>query len=224
MRDHGLAGDQRGRGFLDRCLHFAVERRTSPRRAPGSARLQDHACDRDALALPARELHATLADLRVIAAPALPILQVEDEDSCACASFAARSISASSVRAAVANVVADRAMQQRSVLRHHRDLRAQALLRNVRVDPARRSGCARLRGRRRSSRLTSVDFPAPERPTSPTFSPGFTVSVSPSITKCSTRPLGIDTRLAPVAEPCTSSNAISPRVTASRGAPAGRST
>ena len=37
------------------------------------------------------------------------------------------------------------------------------------------------RSKKRSSRLTSVDLPAPERPTSPIFSPGFTVS-EPSIT------------------------------------------
>ena len=41
--------------------------------------LEDHARDRDALALAARELDAALADLRVIAVPAAPVLEPEDE-------------------------------------------------------------------------------------------------------------------------------------------------
>ena len=41
--------------------------------------LQHHARDRDALALPARELDAALAHVRLVAGAALPVLQVEDE-------------------------------------------------------------------------------------------------------------------------------------------------
>jgi hypothetical protein len=37
----------------------------------------------------------------------------------------------------------------------------------------------------RSSRLTTVDLPAPERPISPIFSPGRTVKVRPSMTPLS---------------------------------------
>ena len=37
------------------------------------------------------------------------------------------------------------------------------------------------RSKNRNSRLTRVDFPAPERPTSPMRSPGFTFRVNPSI-------------------------------------------
>ena len=54
-------------------------------------------------------------------------------NSCACALRAAATISASRrARLAVADVGGDRAVQQRRVLRHHADRRAQALLRHVR--------------------------------------------------------------------------------------------
>ena len=53
-------------------------------------------------------------------------------NSCACASLRGRDdLGVARARAAVADIVADRAVQQRGVLRHHRDLRAQAFLRDV---------------------------------------------------------------------------------------------
>ena len=62
-----------------------------------------------------------------------------------------------------------------------RDLRAQASW----VTPAMSWPSIRMRpssrSKNRSSRLTSVDLPAPERPTSPIFSPGATVRVRPSM-------------------------------------------
>ena len=52
-------------------------------------------------------------------------------NSSACASRAARlDLGVGRLRPAVADVLADRAVQQRGVLRHHRDLRAQAFLRD----------------------------------------------------------------------------------------------
>ena len=53
--------------------------------------LQQHARDGDALALAARQLHAALADMGVVALAALAVLEAEDE-SCACA-FARRDAS-----------------------------------------------------------------------------------------------------------------------------------
>ena len=93
-----------------------------------------------------------------------------------------RPISASDAsRPPVADVVPHRAVQQRRLLRHHRNLRAQAFLRLC-GDSSRRSRSAPLRSKKRRIRLTSVDLPAPERPTRPIFSPGRTLRLKPSST------------------------------------------
>ena len=118
--------------LLDRGLHFAVERGRRLVEHQDRRVLQDHARDRDALTLPARELHAALADLRVISAPAFPVLEVEDELLRMRELRRTLDLRVGRARASVADVVADRTVQQRGVLRHHRDLRAQALLRDVR--------------------------------------------------------------------------------------------
>ena len=131
-RDHGLACHQRAEALLDRGLDLAVERRGRLVEHQDRRVLQDHARDRDALALAARELDAALADLRVVAAPALPVLELEDELVRLRAPRRVLDLGVGRVGPAVADVVADRAVQQRGVLRHHRDLRAQALLRDAR--------------------------------------------------------------------------------------------
>ena len=77
--DHGLARHQRAEARLDRGLDLAVERGGRLVEHQDRRVLEDHARDRDALALAAGELHAALADLGVVAAPAVPVLQVEDE-------------------------------------------------------------------------------------------------------------------------------------------------
>src|SRR5205085_12261146 len=68
--DHGLAGDQRAEALLDRGLDLGVKRRSRLVEHQDRRILEDHARDRDALALPAGELDAALADLRLVAAPA----------------------------------------------------------------------------------------------------------------------------------------------------------
>src|SRR6185437_17131762 len=72
------------------------------------------------------------ADMRLEALPVLPILEALDElDRMRAARRLAHRVIAR-LRPAVANVLGDRAMQQRGVLRHHRDMRAETLLRHTR--------------------------------------------------------------------------------------------
>src|SRR5215470_4602110 len=71
-RDHGFARHQGAEALLDRGLDLAVERGGGFIEHQDRSVFQDHARDRDALALAARELDAALAHLRVIAAPSTP--------------------------------------------------------------------------------------------------------------------------------------------------------
>ena len=64
---------------LDRKLDLAVERRGRLVEHQDRRVLEDHARDRDALALAARELHAALAHVRLVAGTSLPVLEVDDE-------------------------------------------------------------------------------------------------------------------------------------------------
>ena len=92
-----------------------------------------------------------LADMRVVAGAAVPVLQAEDELLRLGPPRRVDDHRLGRVRPAVADVVADRAVQQRGVLRHHGDLRAQALLRDAARCPGRRSGCGRAPGRRNAA-------------------------------------------------------------------------
>ena len=130
--DHGLAGHQRVEARLDRGLDLAVERGGGLVEHQDRRVLQDHAGDGDALALAAGQLDAALADMGVVAAPAAPVLQLEDEVVGLRLLRRGDDLGLGGVGLAVADVVADRAVQQRGVLRHHRDLRAQAFLRGLR--------------------------------------------------------------------------------------------
>ena len=131
-RDHGLARHQRAEALLDGGFDLAVERGCGLVEHQDGRVLEDHARDRDALALAARELDAALADLRLVAAPALPVLEIGDELVRMRQRGRRRDVRVAGGGPAVADVVADRAVQQRGVLRHHGNLRAQALLRHRR--------------------------------------------------------------------------------------------
>ena len=111
-RNHGLAGDQGAEALLDRSLDFRVERRGRLVEHQDRRILQDHARDRDALALSAGKFHAALADLRLVAAPAFPILQVEDELVRMRELRCRDNLGVGCARPAVTDVVADRAVQQ----------------------------------------------------------------------------------------------------------------
>src|SRR5207248_869744 len=77
--DHGLALHELEELLLNRDLHLAVERRGRFIEHQDRRILEDHARERDALALPAGELHAALADMRRIAGAAAPVAQADDE-------------------------------------------------------------------------------------------------------------------------------------------------
>ena len=140
--------------------------------------LQDHPGERDALALAAGQFDAALADMRVEAGAAVPVLQPLDEFERVRAPRRVDDLRLARLGPAVADVVADRAVQQRGVLRHHADLRPQALLGQPGDVAAVDQDAAPFRPVEAEEQVHQVDLPAPERPTSPTRSPGATSSSS----------------------------------------------
>src|SRR5690606_39115213 len=88
--------------------------------------------ERDALALSAGELDAALAHVRLIAAVAFPVDQSLDEAVRLRLARRGLHLGLARARAAVADVGGDGAVQERSILRHHADRRAQAFLRDLR--------------------------------------------------------------------------------------------
>src|SRR5216683_376708 len=117
--------------LLDRRFDLRIERRGRLVEDEDRRILQDHAGDGDALALSARELDPALADMRVEAAPSLPVLQSLDEVERVGARRGIADLGLAGLRPAIAYVVADRAVEQRRVLRHHGDAGTQALLRDA---------------------------------------------------------------------------------------------
>ena len=100
---------------------FAVERRRRLVEHQDRRVLQDDARDRDALALSAGQFHAALADMRVVAAPVAPVFEVGDEAVGMRERRRRGDFRVGRIGAAIGDVLADRAMQQRGILRHHRD-------------------------------------------------------------------------------------------------------
>ena len=153
--------------LLDGLLGLGVER--------GGGLIEQHdrriheegARDGQSLPLAAGELHAALADERVVA-----LRQAMNEFGAPRGLHGAIDLLVARLRAAVAQVLEQRAMKQRDILLHHRDGAAQALLRDVRDDLA---VDERLRPSPESYNLCSsatiVDLPAPERPTRPDLLP-----------------------------------------------------
>ena len=129
-RDHRFAFHQTEQLLLYRELDLAVERRGRFVEHEDGRVFQDDARQRHALALSAGELDPALAYVGLVALAALPVLQTDDEFMRL--RLARRRLDLRIARAgsAIADVGGDRAMQQRSVLRHHADRRAQALLRH----------------------------------------------------------------------------------------------
>src|SRR5215831_936645 len=116
--------------LLDRCLDLRIERRGGLVKDENGRVFEDYPRERDALPLAARQLDAALADMRVKAAPLVEVFESLDEFDGLSLRSGAADLPFGRLRAAVADVVADGAVQQRGVLRDHRDLRAQALLRD----------------------------------------------------------------------------------------------
>src|SRR5271166_473976 len=127
-RDHRLAGHQRAQARLNGGFDFTVERGSRFVEYQDRRVLENDAGDGDTLALAAGKLHAALADMSVIAAAAAPILEFKNKLMRVCQSCGALDLLVACGRPAVANIGADRAVQERSVLRHYRDLRAQGFL------------------------------------------------------------------------------------------------
>jgi len=129
-RDHTLARHERAQTRLNGSLDLAVERRGGFVEHQDRCVFEDHTSDGDSLALPARQLHAALADLRRVAAPLLPVLELADELVGVGELRRSNDLGVACLWAAVTDVVADRAVQQRGILGDDGDLRAQALLRD----------------------------------------------------------------------------------------------
>src|SRR5262249_29722310 len=102
--------------FLDRRLDFRIERRGGLVEDEDRRILQDDSGKSNTLTLPARQLDATLADMRVEAAPPVPILQPLDEFERVRLRRSASHLPFARLQSAIADVVADRPMQQRGIL------------------------------------------------------------------------------------------------------------
>ena len=90
--------------------------------------LQQHPSNGNPLALPARELDATLPNARFVAPAPLRVFETNDELVCMRAFRRLDCSLGSRFRPAVDNIVKDGAVEERCVLRHHADRSAQALL------------------------------------------------------------------------------------------------
>src|SRR4051812_40725128 len=127
--DHRLALHELEELFLDGELDFAVERRGRFVEHQDRRVLEDHAGERDALALSAGKLDAALADVRFIAGLAAPVAQPDDELVRLRLPRRRHDQVVAGRRASIADVGRDRAMQERGVLRDQSNRGAQALLR-----------------------------------------------------------------------------------------------
>ena len=113
---------------LNRQLDFAVER--GGRFVENQYRrvLEHDAGDRDALTLAAGQFDAAFAHVSVVGRAVFPVSEADDEFVGVGFARGREDRFVARTRAAVADVVGDRAMQQRRVLRDHADCGTQALL------------------------------------------------------------------------------------------------
>ncbi len=125
---HGLALHERRKRLLDRRLDLRIEGGGRLVEHQDGRVLQDHPGDGDALALAARELDAALAHMGVVAPPPPIVLEFEDEIVGMGEPGRLHDVALLRVRAPVGDIVADGAVQQGGVLRHHGDGGAQAVL------------------------------------------------------------------------------------------------
>jgi hypothetical protein len=129
--DHGLALHEIVELLLNGRLDLAVERTRRLIKNQDRRVLQKHTRDRDALTLATRKLYAALADVRVVADAPAQIPELRNE-LVGCGHARGRHCSLTAgIGTTVKDVVEHRTMQQRSILRHHADAGAQAVLRDV---------------------------------------------------------------------------------------------
>ncbi|KPY99772.1 Transposase, family [Pseudomonas syringae pv. aptata] len=126
--DHGLALHQRLQALLNRRFDFRVECRGGFVHDQDRRVLEQHAGDRDTLALTAGQLDAALTDMGVEAGATFGVREQRDELVGARLVNRIPELFISCVRIAIQQVLANRAVQQRGVLGDHADLRAQAFL------------------------------------------------------------------------------------------------
>src|SRR5690606_24657934 len=93
--------------------------------------LQHDSRDGDTLPLASGKLDAALADERVVTAATMPVGEFPDELVSMRARRGRQHVVPAGIRPAISNVVVDRTVQQRSVLRHHADGASQAFLRHL---------------------------------------------------------------------------------------------
>src|SRR5262249_57170212 len=110
-RDDCLARHERAQTRLNGSLDLAVERRSGLVEHQDRRVFENDASDGDSLALPARQLHAALADLRRVTAPPFPVLELADELVGVGERRRPNDLSIACLRPAVTDVVADRAVQ-----------------------------------------------------------------------------------------------------------------
>src|SRR5262249_5025637 len=116
--DDGAALHQAFELLLDRRLDLGIERRGGVVEDEDRRTLEDGTSEGAALALAARELDAALADMGVETAATLPILELLDEVERVRLLGGAEDLGLARLRRAVADIVADRAVEERGILRH----------------------------------------------------------------------------------------------------------
>ena len=130
--DHGLALHQGVEIFLNGGFDLGVERTCRLVKNQDRGVLEQHAGDGDALALAAGKFHATLAHMGVVTLAALGVDKVGDEFTgmgflrCRC------HLGQRCIGHAVAQIIKDRTVEQRGILGHHANFRAQGFLRHLR--------------------------------------------------------------------------------------------
>ena len=129
--DHGLAFHQFKEVFLDRGFDFGVKRGGRLVEDQDRRVLQEDARDGDALALAAGEFHAALADMRLEAAAALGVFKRFDEIAGGGLADRGADFVIGGAGAAIGDVLADGAVKQGRVLRHHTDLCPEGFLRDL---------------------------------------------------------------------------------------------
>ncbi len=100
--------------------------------------LEQHPRDGDALALAAGEFYAALAYMRCIAFAATDVRELDDEVMGVRQARRRDRLLHRRFGPTIADVVEDRAVEQRGVLRHHADIGAQRILRSPAPHPPRR--------------------------------------------------------------------------------------
>ena len=126
--DDGLLLDQGRERVLDRRLDFGIERRRCLVEHQDRRVFQNHAGNGNALTLAPGEFYAALADMRLIAASPFMILLRENEVVGLRAAGGFDDLGFARLGPAVSDVVADRAVQKRRVLRHDSDVAAKRVL------------------------------------------------------------------------------------------------